>query len=193
MDGCIVLQRNLFSGMVPRSGRLRRPGRPLWSPRRGPFHISPQPTASPLPHQDDGDIGGRSRRPPGGMEQVGIYISFSSTDSRSHDSCLRETGDLQRPGPSSGSPVEGATVVPTVVPVVPSPTTPQQAGGDGSWRPTIGDVLRFSRLEFLQECLNASLTLTVTADIISASRQSTLRQYQSVCQISTNGISGSAA
>ena len=179
MGRCIVPQRNIFRGMGTRSRRLHGPHRSLWSTRRGPLRVSPQPSSSPLHHQDDGNTSGRARRTTGGLEQVGIYISFSSTSSHSHDSCLREAGSIQRPSTSGGSLMEGATMVPTVATMVPSSTTPQQAGGNRSWRPTIGDVLRFSRLEFLQECLATSLSPAVTDDIISGSRKSTLRQYQS--------------
>ena len=104
-------------------------------------------------------------------------LSIYSSYSHGHDCCLRLAGDLPGQCSSGGSSVAGAALVPAVAPVVSSPSASHRLGSGGSWRPALGDVLRLSRLEFLQACLDVSWPLGVGQDVVSGSRPSTFRQY----------------
>ena len=71
-------------------------------------------------------------------------------------------------------------MVSAAAPLVPASSSSQHALHHRSWVPSVGEVLRLSRLKFLQECLRTSLAPDVSTDVIAGSRASTVRQYESV-------------
>ena len=123
--------------------------------------------------------GGGTKRPFNTLGQLVLRLSFSSSGSSGDVRGLPEAARLQRPGASYRSALEGAAVVPAAPAVVPPSSPPQPGRHRGAWLPSVGDVLRLSRLEFLQACLSSSLPSRVAEDVLAGSRPSTIRQYQS--------------
>ncbi|MPC67813.1 hypothetical protein E2C01_061999 [Portunus trituberculatus] len=110
---------------------------------------------------------------------MGVRLSFSSPIDDGDDGGGAQAGDVQGPSPFHRPSLEGPALVPTSTALVSFPSTSQQTGSTGPWRLSVWNILQLSRVEFLQACLNTSLSPAVSSDVIKWSRDSTLHQYES--------------
>ena len=134
LGGCVVSLRYVFRGVVSSSGRLRGPSGPV-RPSGGVLVASADchrltrfiSRSSPFP-------GGRCGRLPGGLVQVGVCLSISSSCSHGPACCLRLAGVFPGLYSSGDSSEVGVAVVPAVASAVPSLPLPRDVLALGDHR-----------------------------------------------------------
>ena len=92
----------------------------------------------------------------GGLDSMELHLSLpSSNGGGGHGSGMSQTEFVHGKSFFNCSLVESSAMVSTTPMVMPSSSSSQQPLTEGLQVPSVGDILRLSRMEFLQACLRS--------------------------------------